>query len=129
MWPFARNRHPNRIGIQLDFWGEPAAPSYTAKLLVGDQTVVEAIGFIQGADFRLGNIKTEPDFRRRGYAMTVIGTLVGAARARRCATFTFEDVSPHNVEAIAIYRRLGAVALPPQQPGGHADYQIQLATD
>lgn len=129
MWPFARKNNPNRIEIQLEFWGEPAAPSYTATLMAGNQTAVEAIGFIQGADFRLGNIKTEPDFRRHGYGMTLIGTLLGAARARRCATFTFEDVSPHNVEAIAIYRRLDATALPPKQPGGHADYQIQLEAD
>lgn len=126
MWPFARKVDANRIQIQLDFWGDPADPSFTAKLIAANQTVVEAVGTIQGSDFRLGNIKTEPAFRQKGYGTTVIGTLIGAARARRCATFTFEDVSPKNSVAIGIYLRLGAVVLPAKAGGGHADYQIKL---
>lgn len=126
MWPFARKVDPNRIEIHLDFWGDPDDPSFTVKLMAMNQTVVEAVGGIQGSDFRLGNIKTEPAFRKRGYGTTVIGTLLGAARARRCSTFTFEDVSSKNTEAISIYLRFGAVALPPKQAGGHADYQIKL---
>lgn len=126
MWPFARKVDPNRVDIRLDFWGDPGDPSFTARLLAQNRTVVEAIGCIQGPDFRLGNIKTEPAFRKHGYGMMVIGTLIGAARARLCTTFTFEDVSPKNVEAISIYRRFGAAALPPKEASGHADYQIRL---
>jgi len=126
MWPFARKVDANRIQIQLDFWGDPADPSFTATLTAQKQTVVEAVGAIQGSDFRLGNITTEPAFRKKGYGTTVIGALIGAARARRCATFTFEDVSAKNAEAIGIYLRFGAVALPPKEVGGHADYQIKL---
>jgi ribosomal protein S18 acetylase RimI-like enzyme len=126
MWPFGKRNDPNKIEIQLTFWGGELDPSFTVKLLTQGQTALEAIGFIQGTDFRLGNIKTEPAFRKKGFATTVVGTLIGVARARQCATFTLEEVSPDNVQAISIYRRFGAVALPPKKPGGHADYQIRL---
>ena len=71
MWPFARKVDPNRIEIHLDFWGDPASPSFTARLLAENQIAVEAVGAIQGSDFRLGNIKTEPAFRKKGYGTTV----------------------------------------------------------
>lgn len=124
MWPFSKTMDLNRIEIHLHFWGD-VDPSYTVKLAVDKHEVLEGLGVVQGRDFRLSNIVTVPAFRRKGYGTTVLGTLIGAARARQCSTFTLEDVSPHNTEAIAIYQRFGAVALPPND-NGHNDYQIKL---
>ena len=126
MWPFAETVDPDKITIHLDFWGDAAAPSFTVKLVTENQTVVEGFGEIRDTDFRLCNIKTDPAYRQRGFGTTVVGTLIGAARARHCTTFTLEDVSPANTEAIAVYRSFGAVALPPKKAGGHADYQLTL---
>jgi len=125
MWPFRSKDNSKKIEIHLRFWGEEN-PAYTVHLLVGRLEVLEAQGVIQGSDFRLSNIVTLAAFRKKGYGMTVVGMLMGAARARDCATFTFEDVSPHNIEATSIYRRFGAVSLPPKHPGGHSDCQIKL---
>lgn len=96
------------------------------KLSVDKLEVLECLGFIQGSDFRLSNIVTVPAFRQKGFGTTVIGTLIGAARARQCTTFTLEDVSPRNTGAISIYQRFGAVALPPNASNGHSDYQVML---
>lgn len=126
MWPFSRKLDSNRIEIHLHFWGDEPEPTYTFRLAVDKHEVLEGLGLVQGSDFRLSNIVTVPAFRRKGFGTTVIGTLIGAARARQCATFTFEDVSPKNTEAIGIYRRFGAVALPPNERNGHSDYQIKL---
>jgi len=126
MWPFSRKLDSNRIEIHLHFWGGEPEPTYTFRLAVDKHEVLEGLGLVQGSDFRLSNIVTVPAFRRKGFGTTVIGTLIGAARARQCATFTFEDVSPKNIEAIGIYRRFGAVALPPNERNGHSDYQIRL---
>ena len=126
MWPFTQTEDPDKIDIQLDFWGDAGAPSFTVKLVTEDQTALEGFGEIRGTDFRLCNIKTHPAYRQRGFCTTVVGTLIGAARARRCTTFTLEDVSLNNPEAIAVYQSFGAVALPPGKPGGHADYRLTL---
>lgn len=126
MWPFSRKLDLNKIEIHLHFWGSGIDPTYTVKLSVDKHEVLEGLGFIQGSDFRLSNIVTVPTFRKKGFGTTVIGTLIGAARARQCATFTLEDVSPRNTGAISIYQRFGAVALPSEKPDGHADYQIRL---
>lgn len=124
MWPFRRKPvDVNRIEIYLHFWGE-VDPTYTVRLSVGKVEVLEAIGVVQGVDFRLSNIVTVPGFRRKGLATTVVGMLIGAARARRCATFTFENVSPRNPEATTLYQRYGAVALPPRGADGHSDHQL-----
>lgn len=125
MWPFSEKLDLNKIEIHLQYWGGESDPSYTVKLSVDKVEALEGVGVIQGSDFRLSNIVTVPALRRRGYGTTVIGTLIGAARARQCATFTLEDVSPKNTGAIAIYQRFGAVALPPNS-NGHSDYQIKL---
>lgn len=124
MWSFSKTMDLNRIEIHLHFWGD-TNPSYTVKLAVDKHEVLEGLGVVQDRDFRLSNIVTVPAFRRKGYGTTVLGMLIGAARARQCGTFTLEDVSPHNAEAIAIYRRFGAVPLPPNA-NGHNDYQIRL---
>lgn len=126
MWPFSRTLDRNKIEIHLHFWGDATTPTYTVKLAIDKHEVLEGVGAVQNGDFRLSNIVTVPAFRRQGYGTTVIGTLIGAARARQCATFTLEDVSPHNSGAIAIYRRFGAVALPPKASNGHSDFEIRL---
>jgi ribosomal protein S18 acetylase RimI-like enzyme len=126
MWPFSRKVDLNKIEIHLHFWGGEIDPTYTVKLSVDKLEVLEGLGVVQGSDFRISNIVTVPAYRRKGFGTTVVGTLIGAARARRCSTFTFEDVSPRNIEAINIYLRFGAVALPPKEAGGHCDYQIRL---
>jgi len=127
MWPFRKKTLDlNKIEIHLHFWGDESEPTYTVKLSVDKLEVLECLGFIQGSDFRLSNIVTVPAFRRRGFGTTVVGTLIGAARARQCSTFTLEDVSPRNTGAINIYQRFGAVALPPKPSNGHSDYQIRL---
>ena len=77
MWPFSR-MDLNRIDIQLQFWeGETGTP-YTARLSVGGLEVVEALGVVQGADFRLTNITTVARYRRKGFGTTVVGTLLAA---------------------------------------------------
>lgn len=126
MWPFSRKLDPNKIEIRLHFWGDETDPTYTIHLAVDGHEVLEGLGIVQGSDFRLSNIVTVPGFRRKGFGTTVIGTLIGAARARRCSTFTFEDVSPRNAEATGIYRSFGAVAQRPNEKNGHSDYQIRL---
>lgn len=126
MWPFGKTLDLNKIEIHLHFWGSEVDPTYTVKLSIDKVEVLEGVGVVQGSDFRLSNIVTVPTFRRLGFGTTVIGTLIGAARARRCATFTLEEVAPGNTGAISIYQRFGAIALPPKKPGGHADYQIKL---
>ena len=126
MWPFRKKLDLNKIEIHLHFWGGESDPTYTVKLSVDKLEVLECLGFIQGSDFRLSNIVTVPAFRQKGFGTTVIGTLIGAARARQCTTFTLEDVSPRNTGAISIYQRFGAVALPPKASNGHSDYQIRL---
>lgn len=125
MWPFRSKDDQNRIQIQLHFWGT-VDPTYTVRLCVDKREVLEALGVVIGTDFRLSNIETIPAFRNHGLGTIVVGTLIGAARARRCATFTFENVSPKNSEAIDIYKRFGAVALPADTSTGHADYQVIL---
>jgi len=125
MWPFSRI-DLNKIDIQLQFWGGERDVPYTARLSVDGIEVVEALGVIQGSDFRLSNITTVPIYRKKGFGTTVVGTLIGVARARQCTTFTIEDVSPRNIEATQLYRRFGAVPLPPRETDGHAEYQIQL---
>lgn len=126
MWPFSRKVNLNKIEIHLHFWGGEIDPTYTVKLSVDKLEALEGLGVVQGADFRLSNIVTVPAYRKKGLGTTVVGMLIGAARARQCATFTFEDVSPRNIEAIKIYQRFGAVALPPKDTEGHSDYQIRL---
>ncbi len=125
MWPFNTEVDLNHIDIHLRFWGD-ADPAYTVRLTVGKREVLEAVGVVQGGDFRLSNIVTVPSYRRKGLCTLVVGTLIGAARARQCSTFTLEDVSPRNIEAISIYQRFGAVAMKPREPGGHADHQVML---
>jgi ribosomal protein S18 acetylase RimI-like enzyme len=125
MWPFSRP-DLDKIDLHLQFWtAEPDTP-YTLRLTVDTLDVVEALGVVRGADFRLSNISTVPAFRGKGLASLVVGTLIGAARTRQCATFTIEDVSPRNPAANRLYQRFGAVALPPRESDGHSDYQIQL---
>ena len=126
MWLFGSKGDSNKIEIHLEFWGGEVDPSFTVRLVSDKQTVLEGVGVVQGSDFRVSNIKTEPAYRRKGFGTTVIGALIGAARARKCTTFTLEEVSPKNSEAIDMYLRFGAVALPPKKVGGHVDYQIQL---
>jgi ribosomal protein S18 acetylase RimI-like enzyme len=126
MWPFSTKLDLNKIQIHLNFWGGEMNPTFTVRLSVDKHEVLEGVGCVQGSDFRLSNIVTVPAYRDKGLATTVVGTLIGAARARQCSTFTFEDVSPRNLEAIDMYQRFGAVALPPNDAGGHADYQIRL---
>lgn len=126
MWPFDRKLDLNRIEIRLHYWGGPEDPSYTVHLAVGGHEVLEGVGLICGKDFRVSNIVTVPAFRRKGYGTLAIGTLIAAAQARQCSTFTLENVSPRNVEAVSLYRRYGAVVLPPAEPGGHSDHQITL---
>lgn len=126
MWPFSKKVDLNKIDIHLHFWGCESDATYTVHLSVDRLEVLEGLGVVQGSDFRLSNIVTVPAYRRKGYGTTVVGTLIGAARARQCSTFTFEDVSPRNIEATNIYRRFGAVALPPKEIGGHTDYRILL---
>jgi GNAT superfamily N-acetyltransferase len=125
MWPFS-GMDLSKIEIQLHFWGGEVDATYTVRLSVDKHEVLEGLGVVQGSDFRLSNIVTVRPFRRKGFGTTVVGTLIGAARARQCSTFTFEDVSPRNIEATSIYQRFGAVPLPPKEPGGHSDYQIRL---
>lgn len=126
MWPFSKKLDPNRIEIRLHYWGGPDEPAWTFKLAVGGHEVLESVGGVRGTDFRVSNIVTVPSFRRRGYGTLAIGTLIAAARARGCHTFTLENVSPRNVEAVNLYRRYGAVVLPPAETGGHSDHQITL---
>jgi hypothetical protein len=66
-------------------------------------------------DLRLSNIVTLAAFRKKGYGMTVVCMLIGAAGARESSTFTFEDVAPNRIEATSIYRRFGAVFLSPRK--------------
>jgi ribosomal protein S18 acetylase RimI-like enzyme len=116
----------SKIDIQLQFWGSGIDTPYTLRLSLGKMEVVEALGVIQGSDFRLTNITTVPVYRKKGFATTVVGTLIGVAKSRQCSTFTIEDVSPRNIEATSLYRRFGAVAMPPKEVGGHSEYQIRL---
>jgi len=125
MWPFSRT-DLNKMDIQLQFWGGEIDVPYTARLSVDGIEVVEALGVVQGSDFRLSNITTVPIYRQKGFGTAVVGTLIGVARARQCSTFTIEDVSPRNIEATRLYRRFGAVPLPPKEIGGHSEYQIML---
>lgn len=125
MWPFNRQLDQNKIQIHLHFWGD-VDPAYTVRLSVDTREVLEALGVVSGSDFRLSNIETVPAFRDHGLATIVVGTLMGAARARRCTTFTFENVSPMNSEAIDLYKRFGATALPEDGATGLADHQIIL---
>jgi ribosomal protein S18 acetylase RimI-like enzyme len=125
MWPFNR-ADLDKIDMHLQFWtAEPDTP-YTLRLTLDKLDVVEALGVVRGADFRLSNISTLPAFRGNGLATLVVSTLIGSARARRCSTFTIENVSPRNPAANRLYQRLGAVALPPREGDGHADYQIRF---
>ena len=126
MWPFSRKLDLNKIQIHLNFWDGEVDPTFTVRLSVDKHEVLEGVGVVQGSDFRLSNIVTVPGYRNKGLGTTVVGTLIGAARARQCSTVTFEDVSPRSIEAINIYRRFGAVALPPKETGGRSDYQIRL---
>jgi ribosomal protein S18 acetylase RimI-like enzyme len=126
MWPFSKKLDPNRIEMRLHYWGGPGDPTYTLHLAVGGHEVLESVGQIIGKDFRVNNIVTVPMYRRQGYGTLAIGTLIAAARARGCNTFTLENVSPKNVEAVNLYRRYGAVVLSPAEPGGHSDHQITL---
>lgn len=125
MWPFTRP-DLDRFSLHLQFWrNEPDTP-YTARLAVDGLDAVEAVGVVRGADFRLAEIRTAEVFRRHGLASMLVGTLIGAARARRCTTFTIEDVSPRNPAANHLYQRFGAQPLPPRAVDGHRDYQIRL---
>lgn len=126
MWPFSSKLDQNRIEMRLHYWGGPDEAGWTFKLAVGGHEVLEAVGQVRGQDFRVSNIVTVPAYRRRGHGTLAIGTLMAAARARGCATFTLENVSPRNIEAVNLYRRHGAVVLPPAEPGGHSDHQITL---
>lgn len=126
MWPFSKKLDKNRIEMRLHYWGGADEPAWTFKLAVGGHEVLESVGLIHGRDFRVSNIVTVPDYRRQGYGTLAIGTLVAAARARGCSSFTLENVSPKNVEAVNLYRRLGAVVLPPEVVGGHSDHRITL---
>lgn len=126
MWPFSKKLDQNRIEMRLHYWGGADEPTYTFKLVVGGHEVLESIGLISGKDFRVSNIVTVPSYRRQGYGSLAIGTLIAAARARGCTTFTLENVSPRNVQAVNLYRRYGAVVLPPEVEGGHSDHQITL---
>ena len=126
MWPFSRKLDQNRIEMRLHYWGGPDEAGWTFKLAVGGHEVLEAVGQVRARDFRVSNIVTVPAYRRRGYGTLAIGTLIAAARARGCATFTLENVSPRNIEAVNLYRRHGAAVLPPAEPGGHSDHQITL---
>lgn len=126
MWPFSRQLDTNRIEMRLHYWGGPDEPAWTFKLAVGGHEVLEGVGQIQRQDFRVSNIVTVPMYRRRGYGTLAIGTLIAAARARGCRSFTLENVSPKNVEAVNLYRRHGAVVLPPAEVGGHSDHRIGL---
>lgn len=94
--------------------------------MIDKHEMLEGLEFIQGTDFRLSNIVTVPAYCKNGFGTTVTGTLIGAASARQCATFTLEDVLPKNTGAISVYQRSGAVALPPKEFNGHSDYQIRL---
>jgi GNAT superfamily N-acetyltransferase len=125
MWPFNRV-DLDKINLHLQFWTAETDTPYTLRLTVDKLDVVEALGVVRGSDFRLSNITTVPVFRRKGLASLVIGTLIGAARARRCSTFTIEDVSPRKPAATRLYQRFGAIALPPREGDGHSDYQIRL---
>lgn len=125
MWPFSRE-DLDKIDMHLQFWTAEPEPPYTLRLTIDKLDVVEALGVVRGSDFRLSNISTVPAFRGNGLATLVVGTLLGAARARRCSTFTIEDVSPRNAAAVRLYRRFGAIALPPREGDGHANYEIRL---
>lgn len=126
MWPFSRKLDTNRIEMRLHYWGGPDEPTWTFRLAIGGHEVLEGVGLIEGHDFRVSNIVTVPAFRRQGYGTLAIGTLIAAARARGCRSFTLENVSPKNVEAVNLYRRHGAVVLPPAEEGGHSDHCISL---
>lgn len=126
MWPFSKKLDQNRIEMRLHYWGGADDPTWTFKLAVGGHEVLESIGLVRNGDFRVSNIVTVPDYRRQGYGTLAIGTLIAAARARQCSSFTLENVSPKNVEAVNLYRRHGAVILPPQVEGGHSDNRISL---
>lgn len=126
MWPFSKKLDQNRIEMRLHYWGGADDLTWTFKLAVGGHEVLEGIGLVRNGDFRVSNIVTVPDYRRQGYGTLAIGTLIAAARARKCSSFTLENVSPKNVEAVNLYRRHGAVILPPQEEGGHSDHRISL---
>ena len=124
MWPFTR-ADLDKIDLRLQFWrAEPDTP-YVARLFLGGLEAVEALGVVREDDFRLATIGTVAAYRGQGLASMVVGMLIGAARAQRCATFTIEDVSPRNPAANRLYQRFGAVALPPLA-NGHSDYQIRF---
>lgn len=131
MWPFSRKLDLNKIEIHLHFRGGEMNPTYTVKLSVDKHEVLEGLGFIQGTDFRLSNIVTVPAYRKKGFGTTFIGALIGAARARQCATFTLEDVSPRNTGAVSIYQRFGgrgAAAESAQRPLRLPDPTLIAAT-
>ncbi len=126
MWPFSKKLDQNRIEMRLHYWGGADEPTWTFKLAVGGHEVLESVGSVRRGDFRVSNIVTVPTYRRKGYGTLAIGTLIAAARSSGCSSFTLENVSPRNVEAVNLYRRHGAVILPPEQEGGHSDHQIGL---
>ena len=125
MWPFSRP-DLDKIDLHLQFWSADPDRPYTARLTLDGIDAVEALGVVRGTDFRLANIRTVEVFRGHGLASMVVGTLIGAARARRCETFTIEDVSPRNPAANHLYERFGAQPLAPREGDGHRDYQIRL---
>lgn len=126
MWPFSTKLDMNRFEMRLHYWGAADEPAWTFKLAVGGHEVLESVGAIRHGDFRVSNIVTVPAYRRQGYGTLALGTLIAAARARGCNSFTLENVSPRNVEAVNLYRRHGAVVLPPAEEGGHSDHRIGL---
>jgi len=126
MWPFSKKLDQNRIDMHLHYWGVADEPAWTFKLAVGGHEVLESVGLVRNGDFRVSNIVTVPTWRRQGYGTLAVGTLIAAARARGCGSFTLENVSPKNVEAVNLYRRHGAAVLPPVEAGGHSDHRIAL---
>ncbi len=90
---------------------------------LGEKKIGEATCYFQpGKPFTVETVKIDPTHRSKGYGSQMIEALRSEARKNSCTVFVFHGVDDKNHKAVALYKRLGAVA--GSATAGKTDYEI-----
>lgn len=115
------------LSLKLSWSASVVVEGFSLEAYVGPKAIGKAHGTYEiGKKFRLTKIDVYDPHKKNGYGTIMIYALIGAAKTKKCTTFIFEGVSDTNVDAVNLYKRLGAKASSPKLCKDKTDYEISL---